>query len=217
VKPAHHPREETLLSLAAGTLSAGPRLVVATHLAGCAECRGRVRAFEAVGGALLESESPGPAPSDLLARALAQLDAAPVLPAARDDRARPAPPELRAAPAPLLQCDIGPWRFVQPGLRISRVSIPGEPDANVILLKVGAGRQVPQHGHVGVEYTQVLSGAFSDSLGHYSTGDCIEADEDVDHQPTVDREAECICLAAVEGRLRVHSLLGRLLLPLVGL
>ena len=205
--PNHHPREESLASLAAGTLSAGPRLVLATHLAGCPICRDRVRFFEAVGGALLDSEPPRSASANLLTKTLARLDAASVLPAARADRAT----------TPLGNCEIGPWRFVQPGFRISRVSIPGEPEANVILLKVGAGRQAPQHGHKGVEYTQVLSGAFSDSLGHYAAGDCIEADDDIDHQPTVDGDHECICLAAVDGRLRLHSFVARMLQPFLGL
>jgi len=207
VTPTHHPREESLASLAGGTLSAGPRLVLATHLAGCRACRDRVRFFEAIGGALLDSETPGPVSDDLLAGALARLDPASAAPAARADRAA----------TPLGNCEIGPWRFVQPGFRISRVSIPREPEANVILLKVGAGRLVPRHGHEGVEYTQVLSGAFSDALGRYAAGDCIEADDDIDHQPTVEGDQECICLAAVEGRLRLHSFVARLLQPFLGL
>jgi putative transcriptional regulator len=45
----------------------------------------------------------------------------------------------------------------------------------------------------------VLTGSFSDSLGQYRAGDRVEMDDEVDHQPVVDRDGECICLAAVEG------------------
>ena len=95
--------------------------------------------------------------------------------------------------------------------------VPGAADANLILLKVGVGCQVPQHTHVGSEYTQVLSGAFTDAAGRYAAGDCVEANEDIDHQPVVDGDVECICLAAVEGRLRLRSFVARLLQPMLGI
>lgn len=213
---AHHPREETLAALAAGTLAAGPRLIVETHLAGCPLCRSVLRMCESVGGVLLD-EMPLATPTpDLFARTLARLDAASVLPEARDDRPRKAPADLRDAPAPLLKCDIGPWRFVQPGFRISRVRVPGEPTANVVLLKIAPGMQMPQHGHSGVEYTQILKGAFTDADGRYAAGDCVEADEDLDHRPVAEAGESCICLAAIEGKLKLHSPLARLIQPLLG-
>ena len=214
---AHHPRLETLASLAAGTLSPGPRLVVTTHLAGCRECRNLIRGFEAVGGAFLEGMPPCAVAPEFLPRTLALLDPESIRPGAPEYVRRPATPGFPEAPAPLRGYPIGPWLFIQPGLRISRVAIPEDHNANVILLKVGAGRRVPHHGHEGTEYTQVLSGAFSDALGHYVAGDCIEADDDIDHQPVVDNDGECICLAAVEGRLRLHSFVARLLQPFLGI
>lgn len=206
----HHPSDESLSQISAGTLAAGPRLVVATHLSGCAQCRARVRSFDCVGGALLEGVAPARLASDAFARALARIDA---------PERRPAVAPLRhpALPAPLSHYDIGPWRFVHPGLRWRRLVLPEDPDANVIMLKVAAGQKVPQHGHTGTEFTQVISGSFSDRFGRYRAGDCVEADEDVDHQPVVDAEGECVCLAAVEGRLRLHGFLGRLFQPLIGI
>ena len=50
-----------------------------------------------------------------------------------------------------------------------------------------------------------------------SIGDCIEADEEIEHQPVVDSPVDCICLAAFDGRLRLKSFLGRLVQPLFGL
>jgi putative transcriptional regulator len=154
---------------------------------------------------------------DGLARTLAKLDDGFVTRAFAHANPPPAPPGLGELPAPLRHYAIGPWRQIQSGFCISRVSIPEDLDANVILLKVESGRSVPRHGHVGTEYTQVLSGAYSDTLGHFGSGDFIEADEDIDHQPVVDHGGECICLAAVEGRLRLHSFVARLLQPFLGL
>ena len=215
--PAHHPREETLAAYASGVLAPGPRLVVATHLAGCRACREAVRVCEGAGGALLDMEPPASMPPDFLARTLARRDQLAAAPAPRRQTEIKVPPDLAWAPSALLECEIGPWRFVQPGLRMSRVKVPGEPKANVVLLKFSAGRPAPQHGHSGIEYTQVLRGAFSDSMGRYVAGDCIEADTEIDHQPAVVGEEDCICLSAVEGKLKLHSWMARLVQPLLGI
>ena len=42
-----HPSDESLLRYAAGSLGAGPSLVVAAHLELCAACRAQVTKFEA--------------------------------------------------------------------------------------------------------------------------------------------------------------------------
>jgi putative transcriptional regulator len=210
-----HPAAETLVAYAAGALGAGARLVVKTHLGACSACRDQVRACEAIGGALLENEAVGPAPSDLLARTWARIEAAP-------KRSRtPAPPPLAPEPYPgapelLRHCAIGPWRFVQPGLRVAMVTPPGEIEASAMLMRVSAGRRMPKHTHDGVEFTQVLSGVFYDASGRYAAGDYIEADEAVDHQPVADEVTDCICLAAVEGRLRLTSFVGRLAQSMLG-
>jgi putative transcriptional regulator len=207
----HHPSDLTVARLAAGTLGAGPQLVVATHLSGCPQCRGRLRSFEAVGGAMLDGASPALLSPDAFTRALSRLDAT-------DQRADPVPRVLHPdLPPPLNEYDIGPWRSVRPGFRWRRLTLPESPKANVIMLKVAAGQSVPHHGHSGTEYTQVLVGSFTDSLGQYCAGDCIEMDEEVNHRPVVDEDGECVCLAAVVGRLRLSGWIGRLIQPLIGI
>ena len=208
---SHHPSDLTLAHLAAGTLGAGPQLVVATHLSGCPQCRRGLRSFWAVGGAMLDEAPPTRLSPDAFAQALARLHET-------DPRAEAAPRVLHPdLPPPLNGYEIGPWRVVGRRFRWRRLTLPESPDANVIMLKVGAGQPVPHHGHSGTEYTQVLSGSFTDSLGQYRAGDCIEMDEEVSHQPVVDRDGECICLAAVEGRLRLSGWIGRLIQPLIGI
>ncbi|GGC81347.1 ChrR family anti-sigma-E factor [Chelatococcus reniformis] len=213
---SHHPSDETLLRFAAGRLPSGPAFVVATHVSGCAACRDRVAAFETVGGALLEEMPPTPLAPEALARVLAAIDGPPR--PRPGERRRPEPPLLpdgHALPAPLLVCNLGPWRWFGAGIRVSRVTIPGDPAARLNLLRVGANRKLPEHGHAGLELTQVLSGSFSDRLGHYRPGDLAEVDSAVDHQPVADPDGECICLAALEGEMRLGGLLGRLLQPLI--
>lgn len=207
----HHPHDDTLLQFAAGRLAAGPSVVVAVHVGGCADCQARVGTFEALGGALLADMEPAEMDVEALDLALSRIgDAAPaparrqaaiVLP--RADLGIDLPPAMD-------HCGIGPWRRLAPGLRMSRVTIPDDPDADVMLLRVAAGKTLPEHTHSGREFTQVLSGAFSDERGHYRPGDMDEADAAVDHSPVVDQASECICLAAIEGRMRLTGFVGRI-------
>lgn len=213
----HHPSDETLMAHAAGTLPAGPRLVVAIHLDGCRRCREAVAGFEAIGGALLEASEPAsmrPGAFDALMARIDAEDAPAAVPSA--PVVVPTTPDGRPLPARLARHAVGRWRRLGSALSWSRVAVAGAPDANVILLRIPAAGTAPRHGHTGREFTQVLVGGFSDGRDAYVAGDFDEADEHVDHRPVVDADGECICIAAVEGRLRIHGI-GRLLQPFVGL
>ena len=211
----HHPSDETLVRFAAGALSAGPALVVSVHLEGCPVCRDRLGRFEAVGGALLDDMPPAPLAADLFGRTMERLATAQPSPAGQPFTGRQSALGFEL-PKAMRDCEIGPWRWLGPGFRWSKVRIAGSPDAKVMLLKGRAGLHLPAHGHSGREFMQILSGSLSDERGHYVQGDLDEADDDVDHRPVVGREADCICLAALEGDTRLHGVLGRLLRPLVG-
>ena len=58
--PRHHPGEELLLAHAAGTLGAGPGLIVAVHLEACGACRALVAALEVAGGVMMAELPPVP-------------------------------------------------------------------------------------------------------------------------------------------------------------
>ncbi len=212
-----HPSDESLLRYAAGSLSAGPSLVVAAHLELCSACRAQVKKFEGVGGAFLAEMAREPMRADALGRALEKLDQTP------SARSRgPLSRSLRRAdlgmalPASLRDCGIGPWRWLGPGFRWSWITVPGSPDAKVMLLRGRPGLQLPAHGHTGEEFTLILKGRLFDDRGAYGPGDFDEADSNIDHQPVVGPDLECICLAALDGDTQLHSRLGRWLRPLVG-
>ncbi|WP_428031999.1 ChrR family anti-sigma-E factor [Ancylobacter sp.] len=215
----HHATDETLMRHAAGQLPAGPGRIVAVHLATCPACRERLAEFEAVGGALVESMEPVPMAPDAFAAAMRAIDAEPAARPVRADRA-PAPAILPGGiplPAPLRDCELGPWRWIGLGVRARAVKLPEDPQARLTLLRVGAGRKLPEHGHYGTEFTQVISGSFSDDFGRYGPGDLSEMDHEIEHQPIVDSDGECYCLAALEGSMRLSGFFGRLVQPFVRL
>lgn len=227
-----HPSDETLLGYAAGMLPFGLRVVVEAHLSLCSCCRAQVRAFEAVGGALLDEEAPGglalaelqPGALDLALAGIAQVsqvNQADQAGAAARFRGHggqgaltvPGLPDGFVLPAALGACSLAPLRPLAPGMRMGRVRVPGDPKADVRLLRIGPGRRIPHHTHSGREFTQVLAGAYRDELGRYGPGDFVEADGTLTHTPVVEGEEDCICLVAMEGPLRFSGLMGVLLRP----
>jgi len=88
--------------------------------------------------------------------------------------------------------------------------------AETYLLRLGAGRRIPFHGHGGSEMICVLKGSFSDASGRYQAGDFVEIDEATEHQPLAGPEGECICIIASESPPRMHGLIGWFLKSLAG-
>lgn len=209
MSPRHHPADDTLLRFAAGTLNAGLAFLVAAHLPGCVQCRTRVAAFEAVGGALLDSEPPVALAPTAFADTLARLDETPpAAPAPRVPRqARLHLPPDMLLPPMLAGCDIGPGLWLGWGVRCSPVHLPWAPAAKVLLLRVAANRRIFRHTHAVHELTLVLRGGYSDGTGQYGTGDMAEGDAELLHQPRADAEG-CTCLIALEGRLLLDGWLG---------
>lgn len=212
----HHPDESLLLGLAAGTLDVGTALVVAAHVEQCAECRKNQAALEATGGVLLDTLKPEPLAPTAFADTLARIHSLSEMPARaatprHSTKPRPDLPDGLEWPRALDHCDITPWKSLGPGMRWSRIYVPRAPQANVFLLRMGAGKQLALHTHTGRELTQVLYGAFADGRSTWRAGDLDEADESILHRPVVAPDSECICLASVEGHLRFDGLLARAL------
>jgi putative transcriptional regulator len=200
----HHPADDTLLRFASGTLNAGLTFVTSAHMHVCAQCRERVAAFEAVGGALLDEQSPAALAPTAFADVLARLDFQPAVPAPRAPRKN-----LPADMPPMLEgCDIGRWLWFGRGIRYSAVRLPWAPEANVMLLRVAANRAVVTHTHAAHELTLILRGGYSDGTGQYAPGDMAEGDDTLLHRPWADEEG-CLCLAALEGKMRLDGWLGR--------
>jgi putative transcriptional regulator len=207
----HHPSAETMAAYAAGSLDLARHLVVAAHLERCAACRKLAGDFEEVGASMLEALPLADMADDALTRALARIDGI-----APDRRM-----SLRAPEAALPQClgryRLGDWRRLGRGLEIRPILLPQPHTAKLFLLKGQAGIKLPQHSHAGDEFTSVLSGAFTDERSYFGPGDFDQTDEGVEHRPVVTPDGECICLVALEGRLKLSGILGTLLSPFVRL
>lgn len=211
----HHPADDLLLALAAGSLDGGQSLLVGVHLESCAPCRSRLHMLQALGGELLAATEPKALTAHALDAALARIGAPPPPAPERSTRAQPFPalPEGTAWPASFRRCTVSPWHRLGPGVRWSRIAMPYASPGGLFLLRIAPGNSLPRHTHRGIEHTQVLCGAFDDGRATFGPGDFDTADEDVHHQPVVHASGECVCLAYVGERLRfdgwLASMLGR--------
>ena len=208
----HHPTDETLASYIRGSLDEGRRVLVAAHVELCASCAGVVAASDHIAGSVLEAADPQPLHSDALQRALARIETISV------PSPQTSPPNAAAHPfglAAIAGYDLGPWRWIGPGVHWRSVSVPADHGARVFMLKAAPGTSLPHHTHTGTELTLILKGAYAHEGGNFGAGDFEEADGSVDHQPVVEPGEECICLVAMEGQLRLLGLLGRIMQPFV--
>jgi putative transcriptional regulator len=216
LKPHHHLDHSTVLAYAAGTLDEAFTIVVASHLALCPNCRKAVHEAEALGGELLSQLGDSAVSADCRAKTLAALDQATL------HRLPVAPPRTEM-PVPLARLlnassfnDIA-WKTKAPGVAMFDIKLPPHARGQLKLLRIGAGRAMPEHGHGGEEITLVLQGAYRDHMGRFARGDVADLDEDIEHKPVVEQDGDCICLVATEAPTRFKSLAARLMQPFVGI
>jgi putative transcriptional regulator len=206
-------RQELLMAYAAGRLAEPVALAIATHAALNPQAQAAVRAYEEVGGRFLEEIDPEPLAPDSLDTIMALLDKPVVAHRQRVTLSQdPSIPAVlaRYLPAPIDQL---PWKRLGPVAEYPLLK--GIGGYKTQLLRIQAGRKVPQHTHDGNELTVVLRGAYSDGIGHYARGDLSVADGSIKHQPKADEGEECLCLAVTDAKLRLTGTIGRLLNPFI--
>jgi len=216
----HHLSDALLLDYAAGTLSEGWSLAVASHLALCPSCRRQLDAMEGAAGALLEKIPVERGESDeswqAMKARLGDLQAIEIV----DEKPPSRKPTASAVlPEPLrsyLGGDIQDLKWQALGRGAYQIRIPTDDrETQVRLLRIPAGKPVPEHTHVGRELTLVLTGSFHDGEELFARGDIEEADESLLHTPTATAGEDCICLAVTEAPLRFSSWIVRLIQPIL--
>jgi putative transcriptional regulator len=214
-----HLDDATMMSYAAGSLGEPLAAAAAAHVSMCAHCRRELKTMEAFGAALMEdASSEGPAKVQTLHRPSV---AAPAL-ADVDGHAMTSRLSGGGLPEPIarkygLTIDTIPWRRLGPGVWHHRLAVSPGVTGDLRLLKIAAGRKMPEHGHGGTELTLVLDGSFNDETGTYRRGDIQDVDGDVEHRPVAGEQTGCICLVAAEQPARFKGIISRLIQPWTGM
>jgi putative transcriptional regulator len=220
----HQVSDELLLDYASGSLAEGWSIAVATHLALCPQSRSRLAQIEAVAGSLMDMdavETPSN-PDQSWQEMRARLDASSDLLVAKKPVARkPSSDVPPALPEPLrsyLGRDTDQLHWKPLGRGAYHIPIKtNDGETSVRLLRIPAGKPVPEHSHGGRELTLVLKGSYHDGFDRFARGDLEEADETLEHQPVADIGEDCICLAVTDAPLRFKSKFLRLVQPLLGI
>ena len=219
----HHPDDATLLSFSAGSLPTSLAIVVSCHLAVCRQCKQRVTQAETIGGELFDNITPINLPEDAKNRLLERLDKK-----IQDNNKFHKPIEkaltvnsVSDVPLPLQRFigssfDKANWKTLAPGMKQIKIEL-GESTDNIRLLKISPGTCMPLHGHQGSELTMVLKGSYSDEIGCFKAGEVADTDPDIEHQPIVNGNKDCICLIATDAPLKFKGIIPRLLQPFFGL
>lgn len=196
----HHPRDETLMDYASGTLTSSLAAVVACHLSLCETCRAKLVFMERIGGALLTRLAGEALTQDALAQTLSPLNGAEVPAPAAPCRA--APPAGGLLPRPLAH-HLGngiaslTWRTLAPGVEQFKIRLPRQ-DGDLLLLKLQPGRRHQCRCCHDGGLALVLSGAYADHTGEYHAGEVASIDREVERRPRVIGGGECIIAVAGE-------------------
>jgi putative transcriptional regulator len=213
----HHLDTATIMAHAAGTLDEALSFVVASHIAMCPACGEASRQACLLGGEILRVLEDTAVSETCRSETLRMLDTATL------HRFPQKPSDASDLPQPLNLLLQGksleeiPWKSKAPGLALYDLPVSRASRGKLFLMRIAAGKAMPEHGHGGEEITLILSGAYNDSLGRFAVGDVADLDEDFEHQPVVESQAPCICLVATEAPTRFKSWPARLLQPLIGI
>ena len=216
----HHLSDDLLSSYAAGTLAEGWSIAVASHLALGPACRARLKGFEQLGGQMIDrlpADDNIDSAWDSVKSRIASEGGEPAVPVKRKAVAGDAfvlPEPLRS----YVGGDLADVKWKSLGRGAYHLPIKtGDNETSVRLLRIPAGKPVPEHGHGGRELTLVLSGSFTDETDTYGRGDIEDADSELVHQPIASPQADCICLAVTDAPLKFRSWIVRLVQPLLGI
>lgn len=208
----HHLPDELLMAYSAGSLPEAFNLVVASHVSLSDDSRIRLEAYDAVGGAVLDTCETAEMSEGSLEATLALISRQPKDAILTERRVA----KKGVFPQPLQDyvggdLDDVNWRPV--GMGVKQAILKTTKDATVRLLYIPSGMAMPDHGHAGTEMTLVLKGAFEDEVDHFGRGDIEVADQELHHTPVAVGPEDCVCLSATDARLKFSSLLPRLAQP----
>ena len=220
----HHPADDLLLAYAAGTLDQGQQLAIATHLLACRACRGWVDELEELGGTLLSALPPSRMGSPMPIDALTLRDARgekpiPARPTAKDDRqgSDRLGDDIAGLPPFVRQLRADKWRCLAPQVYMRPLTLTEPAETRLFLLRAKPKVRLMPHDHTGTEMTCVLSGSFSHDGDRFGPGDFDWGERGIGHEIAIGDEGECLCLIAMQGKLRLPGLIGRMIQPLIAI
>jgi putative transcriptional regulator len=126
-------------------------------------------------------------------------------------------PDLPGLPDFVRAAPVGHWHWVAPGLHLRRIALPDAENTRVFLLRSRPGARLVSHSHTGLEMTCVLSGSFTHDANRYGPGDFDLGEPGIEHTIEIGAEEACVSLVAMQGKLKLNGIVGRLMQPLLAI
>ncbi|MCC3861176.1 ChrR family anti-sigma-E factor [Pseudemcibacter aquimaris] len=206
--------DDWIVSYASGALSEAHALVVASHCSYHPTLQQKILDAENIGGMFMENCEPADISNDLFDNLMDRIDEEHQVSETENSDSNLPTPLADYIGKPL---DELKWRTMGPGLSQVRLWT-GPNDERLWLLKAKGGAKIPTHDHNGLELTLVLQGSYHIDEQCYRPGMIEIADEDTkNHTPIIDDGEDCICLVVTEAPIKIHSLIGRMVQPFIGL
>ncbi|GGW62267.1 ChrR family anti-sigma-E factor [Alishewanella tabrizica] len=214
-----HPGMMLMEQYVEGTLAADVAIAVATHIDLCPHCQQLCQDLHNDKGAQLAELTPAVSNNaaefaDMLSFITSQ---APELKAARKTDAESVTVTFNnrefKIPRALSRMAEQHGKWLQLG-GIATAKLPAGEKLHVSLLYIDKGTEIPNHTHLGMELTLVLSGRICDENGEYGAGDLLINSPDDTHTPHTRVDEDCLCLSVLSAPLKFNKGLVRLLNPL---
>lgn len=215
----HHPGITLLEQFAEGSLQSDVALAVAAHIDLCPHCQQLSHDLTVDLANQLQQHPAAPAKQDDWQQMLEQITAAPPQPDATytDKTAENVTVTVNQRqfrlPRALSRLGSKHGKWLQLG-GIATAKLPAGKNNHVSLLYISKGTEVPQHTHLGMEMTLILSGKIVDENGVYAEGDLLINSPEDTHTPRTMADEDCLCLSVLSAPLKFKKGLTRLLNPL---
>ncbi len=215
----YHPGMMLMEQYVEGTLSAEVALAVATHIDLCPHCQHLCQDLHNDHGSQLAKLTPDNTDNSedfaqMLAFITAQQPEAKVTATSERESVKVTINDREfQVPRALSRLVALHSKWLQLG-GIATAKLPAGDKTHVSLLYIDKGTEVPNHSHLGMEMTLVLSGRIYDENGAYGAGDLLINSPDDTHTPHTRADEDCLCLSVLSAPLKFNKGLVRLLNPL---
>ncbi len=197
-----HPDIELLLKYSSGQLAPALSVAISLHHQTCKQCQQRVADLETFGGSALETLPNISVDLSDFDRLLVDLDGLPEEPNDSEFTDLPVANIDKPLIKQLSEQQFSGFKWQRLSYNIWRANVQmQDPVYSVELLKFSPKAKIPQHTHIGKEFTYVLQGTFSDHVAEYRQGDFVTQDKHNNHQPKAGKDG-CICLAITDSPIK---------------
>ena len=206
------PDESWLVSYSGGGAPDSVKLILQAHMAVCPKCRSALKLADQLGGHFMFSEE-----GEATEESSAPLSAVGLKSEEPVEWGRDNVSDISDVFNKYVGNHLNGFQWMRAGKGLKVCKLSERDGYRLLMLRAEPGTVLPKHRHRGSELTLLLKGSYFCDDKIYRAGDVDDADNSSPHQPVVTNDSECICIAAIDGPLRLSSPVHRMIQPFLGI